>query len=215
MAKTVADLLKRIGVHVNGEAEAPSSGSDEEALWIECLDNAQDDWVSAHDWEVLRKTYNTTLAQSGTSLGLPSDFIKLDGYPLIDGNEYEEIRPEEESLFDDENYVVVGGNEAEGYYLGIHSAPTSNVSVSVRYFSRPTALTTTTFISPCPNPNFLVASAAAKILKNRGDSKFTLFEQEANLLLARMLESETTKLDQFDNSVRDHLSKMGYRPGED
>lgn len=205
-----------MGANINGEAVAPDSGSDEEALWIEYLDNAQDDWVSAHDWEVLRKTYDTILAQSGTSIALPDKFIKLDGYPKIDGKEYEEIRPEEESLYKNENYVIVGGNEADGYYLSIHPAPTSNVTVSIRYFSRPTALTTTTFISPCPNPNYLVANASAKVLKARGDSKFTLFEQEANLLLARMLESETVKLDQFDSSIPSYIEKRRpFIPGED
>jgi len=213
---TVADILKSIASNVNGEASAPTAGSDDETLWMNLVQSSQSDWDSTHDWEVLRKTYDTTMAQSGTSVALPADFKKLDGYPVINGSEYEEIRPEDTPLYENSDYVLVGGNPADGYYLTVYSALTSNASVSIRYFARPTTLATTTQIPVLTNPDYLVAQTSMKILRQRGDPKFTLFQQEADLLLARMVEEEIRTYDQKDTSIPHWAEKTKYFvPGED
>ena len=212
---TVSELLTRIAANVNGEATAPTSGSTEESHWLNLLDSAQDDWANSEDWPGLRKTFLSTVAQSGTSVALPTDFVKIDGYPSFGGSNYEEIRPEEVALFAGDNYFFPGGNQSDGFWLNF-PAQNSGTSVSIPYFSRPTTLATTSTISPCPDHNYLVARTSEKILRARGDPKFTLFQQEADLLLARMLDSQLRTYDQFDSRIP-HEAERSYefRPGVD
>jgi hypothetical protein len=212
---TVSQLLTRIAANVNGEATAPSSGSTEETHWINLLDSSQDDWSGADDWPALRKSFMSTVAQSGTSIGLPTDFVKLDGYPSVGGSNYEEIRPEEVTLYLGESYCYPEGNQSEGFWLTV-PPQVSGTSVSIPYFSRPTSLATTTTISPCPDHNFLVAQTSMKILRARGDPKFTLFQQEADLLLVRMLDSRLRTYDQFDSRIPHEAERTyGFRAGVD
>jgi len=201
-----------MALHLNGDIEVPSG--DEYSLWLEALNQTQNDWYELdYNWEGLRKTQRTTLLQSGTSIGLPSDFVKLDGFPKFDGNERAEIRIEDEGLYSSTDaYVTVDLAEK---YLSVHPAAATTITADVRYWSMPASLTTGTDISKCPSDQYLTIGATSKVLFARDSVKYSKFSDEAEALLARMLSKEVTKGVQMDTSIRNYAAKRGFRLGVD
>lgn len=201
-----------MAVHVNGDTSAPTTGDDEYLLWQEALNQAQDDWAGVDfNWPTLRKTLNTTILASGTSLGLPSDFKKLAGYPQFEGIEFPEVRPEEVSRFETSDaYVTVDYNDLS---MAVHPARTSTEAVAIRYWSRPTSLATTTASSLCPNDNYLVYAATAKVLFSRDDGKYVEFETKAETLLQQMIGDAVHEGEQMDTRVKSRQELQGFTLG--
>ena len=201
-----------MAVHLNGDIEVPAG--DEYDLWLEALNQAQDDWFELdYNWEGLRKTQQTTLLQSGTSVGLPSDFVKLDGFPKLDGKEFVEISIEDTGLYDTgDAYVTI---DLADKYMSVSPAAATTITAAVRYWSRPTSLATTSATSKCPSDQYLIINATSKILFSRDSVKYSTFKDEAEALLARMLSKEVTKGIQKDTSIKNYAAKRGFRLGVD
>lgn len=210
--KTLSQLLSSMAVHINGDTDVPTTGDDEYLLWQEALNQAQDDWASVDfNWPTLRKTLNTTILVSGTSLGLPSDFRKLDGYPTFNGTEFPEVRPEEVARFETTDaFVTVDYNNLS---MAIQPARTSTETVGIRYWSRPTSLATTTATSLCPSDNYLIYSAAAKVLFSRDDGKYVEFETKAETLLQQMIGGAVHEGEQMDTRVKSRQELQGFTLG--
>lgn len=204
MSSSVSTLLSNMAVHINGEIDAPTTGDDEYNLWLNSLNQAQDDWYETdYNWETLRSISHTTMGVSGTSLSLPADFTKLDGFPKVGGEEYQEIRVEEQGRFlSTDKYVIV---DLANKILGVNPALASTVSVDIRYWSRPTAMATTSATSPCPSDNYLVYNAASKILFQQENPKYKELSNRADILLSQMIGKETNKSDQMDTSIKNTL----------
>lgn len=210
--KTLLQILSSIAVHVNGDTTAPTTGDDEYLLWQEAVNQAQEDWANIdYNWPQLRKTLNTTILVSGTSIGLPSDFRKLDGYPTFLGVEFPEVRPEEVWRFlSSDAFVTVDYNSN---YLSVSPARASTESVAIRYYSRPTSLATTTSMSLCPNDNYLIYSATAKILLSRDDGKYVEFENKVETIVQQMIGADVHEGEQMDTRVKSKTELRGFTLG--
>lgn len=213
MALTRNQILQRVAANANGEATAPSG--DELSQWLEFLASSDSEWNTAYDFQSMVKTYNTTMAQSGTSVALPDDFKeKFAGYVKVNGALHEEFDVVEATIASG-GYVTWGGNQSSGYYMNLSRALTSNASVAVPYHSRVTSLATSTAISPCPNPEFLVARTTEHVLLNRGQPEYVEFQQRADLLLQRMVNAEVSADMQKNNTIRTQAELDGFTLGED
>lgn len=210
--KTLTQLMTSMAVHINGEAVPPTVGDDEWLLWKEALDQTQSDWATTdYNWPQLRKTLNTTLLVSGTSIGLPGDFRKLDGYPTFLGTEFPEVRPEEVARFSETDaYVTVDYNTN---YLSVNPARASTSAVAIRYFSRPTSLATTTSVSLCPSDNYLVYGATAKVLFSRDDAKYADFEAKVDVIMNQMIGADVHEGEQMDTRIKSKQELRGFTLG--
>lgn len=210
--KTLTQLMTSMAVHINGEATAPTVGDDEWLLWQEALDQTQNDWATTdYNWPQLRKTLNTTLLVSGTSIGLPGDFRKLNGYPTFLGTEFPEVRPEEVARFSETDaYVTVDYNTN---YLSVNPARASTSAVAIRYFSRPTSLATTTSVSLCPSDNYLIYGATAKVLFSRDDAKYSDFEAKTDVIMNQMIGADVHEGEQMDTRVKSRQELRGFTLG--
>ena len=210
--KTLLQLLSSMAIHINGDTTAPTVGDDEYLLWAEAVNQTQDDWAGVdYNWPQLRKTLNTTILVSGTSVGLPTDFRKLDGYPEFNGVAFPEVRPEEVTRFSSTDALVTIDYNTN--YLSVSPARASTESVAIRYHSRPTSLATTTAISLCPSDNYLVFGAVGKVLLSRDDGKYVEFESKADTLLQQMLGQDVHEGEQMDTRVKSRQELSGFTLG--
>lgn len=215
MSSALSSLLERLALHINGDITAPTTGDDEYNLWQSALNQAQDDWYETdYNWETLRKTFRTTLATSGTTISLPTDFTKLDGYPKFGGTEYQEVRVEENERFaDTDEYVNV---DLAQNLLYVNPPAVSALSAEIRYWSRPTSMTTPTATSPCPSDNYLVYNAASKLLFQQENPKYRELKDQADILLAQMIGKEVNKSEQADTSIKNTIqTKYNFTLGVD
>lgn len=216
LSLTKDQIFRRVAAAVNGEATAPTTTETDYGAWTEYLEEANQEWPLAYDFRVNEKTYQATAPASGTSLPAPNDVIKLLGFPEVDGSQYVQINAEDEAIHS--NYFILKGNSRDGFYFKtspLRGTGATFVTASVRYLATPTALATGSSVSPCPEPNFLVKRLTAKVLKQRGDSAFTLYDDEADLILARMIEQEVVQFTQFDHRTKSTFSTTGFTVGED
>lgn len=210
--KTLVQLMSSMAIHINGDTNNPTIGDGEYLLWQEAINQAQDDWANTdYNWPQLRKTLNTTLLVSGTSVGLPTDFRKLDGYPTFLGVEFPEVRIEEIARFNETDaFVTIDYNQN---YMSVNPARASTEAVAVRYYSRPTSLATTTAVSLCPSDNFLIYSATAKILFSRDDGKYVEFESKSETLIQQMIGADVHEGEQLDTRVKSKQELKGFTLG--
>ena len=139
------DILTKVSAFANGEATLPTG--DEYTQWNEFLATADKEWNQAYDFQGMIKIYRTTLAQSETSISLPSDFKeKFAGYIEIGGDKYPEYSIIESTITSGD-YVTWGGNQNSGYYMNLSMPRSEHSSVVVAYHSRVTSLSTGTSIS--------------------------------------------------------------------
>lgn len=210
--KTLIELMSSMAIHVNGEFVAPTVGDDEYILWQEALNQAQNDWAGIdYNWPQLRKTLNTTILQSGTSLALPADFRKLDGYPVFNGNQFPEVKIEEVARFSENDAFVA--IDYGSMYMAVSPARTSTEYVTFAYHSRPTSLATSTAISLCPSDNYLIYNATAKILFSREDGKYVEFETKASELSQQMIGADVHEGVQMDTRVKSKQELRGFTLG--
>ena len=201
-----------MAVHINGDTTAPTTGDDEYLLWVEALNQAQDDWATIdYKWPQLMKTLNTTLLVSGTSIGLPNDFRKLEGFPTFAGTQFPEVDINDVARFDTrEAFVSIDYN---GNYLAVSPARTSTERVAIRYNSRPTSLSTTTSSSLCPNDNYLIYNATSKVLFTRDDGKYVDFDAKAETLAQQMIGADVHEGIQMDTRIKSKQELRGFTLG--
>lgn len=216
LALTKDQIFTRVAAAVNGEAIAPATTETDYDTWSEYLEEANQEWPLAYDFRVNEKTFQTTGPVSGTSLQAPDNVIKLLGFPEVDGCQYPEIKSEDEALHS--GYFIRKGNNQDGFYF--RTSPLKGtggtfVTASIRYLATPTAMATGSSISPISDPNFLVKRVTAKVLKQRGDSAFTLYDDDADTILARLIEQEVVQFTQFDSRTKDTFTTNGFVIGVD
>ncbi len=213
MATTKSDILQRVSSNVNGTATVPSG--DELSLWSDYLEDANQEWPNAFDFQVLIQTYKTTMLQSGTSVALPADFKeKFAGLIDIEGALFEEYSRQEATRTTG-NFVTWGGNQADGYWLNVSAALYSTSYVHAPYHSRPTSLSTLTSISPIPNPEFLIDRVSEKALRQRGQPEYADFQDKADLLLQRMVANEVSTDIGRNNQIRTEAELQNFTIGDD
>lgn len=226
MRLTVSEMMQRIASTTNQEAETPTSGSDEYALWLSFINQAYDQWAEAHDWEELRYDYYPSITGTGAaSVSMPSTFRKLAGTPIVyientQGVEYEEILPERaKNTESTDRYVTVRGNLGTGYHVIFNPGTlASGASVMIPYFGMPTALVSSGEYSIVPDPQYLVDKAVAYILKSRSDPRFQIEEGHARERLMMMVENaNAAKYNSYGGQapLQTEEQRMGFRMGRD
>ena len=211
---TKSEILKRVASYANADATTPTG--DELNQWSEYLELAQEEWFRAYDPQVLIKVFNTTMAQSGTSVALPADFKgKFAGFININGKLSEEFKPSEHDILSGAQAVKWGGNSSTGFYMVLSQALTSNASLAIPYHSRATSLSTLTSVSPIPDSQFLVTRTTEYVLMQRGNPTYVEFQAKADLLLQRMVAAEVSTDIQRNKTIRTSAEYSGFTFGED
>ena len=211
MAKTLEELLKDMSLNLNGDVSIPDG--DEYDLWVRALNLSQDDWAETdYNWPSLKITSYATLQQSGTSVALPVGFEKLDGFPMIGGTEYPEIRNEEVSLHENDAYVITNFRTNS---LSVHPAAETTVQVAIPYFSSAISFTTLTDVSLCPSDNYLSNRATYRILLQRSNPKYVEFQNSADSDMLKMISKDASTLDQKNTSIKSKVVQGGFILGRD
>lgn len=212
MARTVSDILEKIGAYVDQDTDLPDEP--ELSVRISYIDDAQDEWAGAYTWEALR-TKGSLSATSGASYGLPTDFRDLMSpvfdVTLDDDNEYPEVKPADrfKKASTDKYCYIVGDT------ITINPPPTSAASLLFDYQKIPTALVSTNQISPIPRPEYLVKRGIAYVLESRSDTRFPQVKEDSQIMLDRMIEEEDVPSGGQLNRVPDWQRSQGFTLGED
>lgn len=221
---TLQDLQEQIASEMDQSDSAPTAGDTDWNIRRTALNRALIDWENSNDWDSLKVVYNSKVTAAGfATLGLPSDFKKLDGFPGIvwDGatfNEFQVVDPSTNRLYtDSDKYVNIFDNAKDGKRMYIH-APTlsSGASVQFTYYKSPQSLASATDIVEVPDPTYLVQRALYLIYKGREDGRFPEAKVEADRILARMIENEASRgLAYKDRSIPNSLESQNFRIGRD
>ncbi len=185
------------------------------------LDRANRDWAESYDWKDLLKVHNGNISTSSANASyvLPADFKKLDGNLRVGGltSPLLVVNPTDNGRYvDSDNFVNVIGNENTGRVMYLHtSALASGTSIQFTYFSQVTSLATTTSVSPCPDPTFLVQRALYYFYKATEDARFPEAKAESDKILARMIESENSLGKAYVDRTLQVPSAGGFRIGRD
>jgi len=193
MSMDLSDLQKQLAAKLDGEATAPTVGSDDWNLRWALLNEAQRDWAERYDWEVLRKTTSTSVVSGNASYALPATFRRMERAVVVGGTNYHEVEPIEAAYFgsNSNQYFYVTGNPEDGYALNLNPTPTSGpTTMTYSYYTYPANLSNASSVSPISNPFFLVQSAYARLLELDEDQRFPAAKAEAEGILMQMLENE-------------------------
>ena len=226
MSWTLQDLENQMANELDQSATAPTAGGADWNLRLNALNRALFDWSESYDWRALLKVHNgvVSTASANASYVLPSDFRKLDGFPTItyDGVNTEQFTPidttKNHQYTDTDQYVNILGNPRDSQILYIHARSlVSGASVQFTYYAYPASLASTTNVTECPDPTFLVQRALYYVYKAKEDGRFPEAKTESDKILARLLENENT-LGQAhrDNRVPNwNQSRYGFKIGRD
>jgi len=221
---TLQDAQEQIASEMDQSATAPTAGGTDWNIRKNALNRALIDYENSSDWDNLKVVYNSKVTAAGfATLGLPTNFKKLDGFPGIvwDGstfNEFPVVDPSTNRLYlDSDKYVNVFTNEGDGKYMYIHASTlSSGASVQFTYYKSPQSLASATNVIECPDPTFIVQRALYYIYKGREDGRFPEAKVEADRILARMIENEASRgLAYKDRSIQNQLEQKGFRIGRD
>lgn len=226
MSWTLQDLQNQMANELDQSASAPTAGGSDWSVRLNALNRALFDWSESYDWRTLLKVHNglVSTASANASYALPSDFRKLDGFPLItwDGSNSDQFTPidatKNRQYTNTDKYVNILGNPRDGQVMYIHASQlVSGASVQFTYWKSPTSLASASNVAECPDPSYLVQRALYYVYKAKEDGRFPDAEVQSQRILARMLENENT-LGQAhaDNRIPNwNQSRYGYRIGRD
>lgn len=190
---TLLELQKQLAAKVDGEAIAPTVGSDDWNLRGAILNEAQRDWAERYDWDALREISVTSAVSGMATYALPATFRRMERYVVIGGLDYSEVEAIEAAYMPSSNdkYFHVTGNPDDGFILSVNPTPSSGpTTMSYAYYTYPSAMSTASAVSPCSNPYFLTQSAYSRLLEIDEDPRFASGRAEAEAILAQMLENE-------------------------
>lgn len=207
-------------------ATAPTTGGTDWNIRLNALNRALFDWGEAYDWSVLKKVYNGVISTStgNASIAMPAGFRKLDGFVRIayNGINVADFTPVDvtrnaEYITNDQVVNILGNDKDARTVYVPYVTLTSGASVQFTYWASPVSLSTTTSLTECPDPTFLVQRALYYLYKGREDGRFPESKEEADRILIRMIENENT-LGQAHSDNRIHNwneTRYSYRIGRD
>ena len=221
MATTLIQIQEGIaGFLDNTASAAPSTG----AAWARrtgYINRAQQEWSEVFDWRNLYKEYNAVVsAPSGmTSYAMPADFRRPAGHPIRDGEKYSVITAftKVDMVAGDRIAWVLGTPGSYTLVMRWNTVAAGLASLTVPYYSTPTALSTTGAISPCPDPEYLIAKAIAMELRSlvKDHESAGREDARADLILRRMIETENVPSYGTENRIIASDEKRGFIFGQD
>lgn len=224
MAIDITEVEKRINSIVAQDPTSPTAGGDDWNLYLKYINISQGEWENAYDWSTLYKEVNTLSSTStaNATLSLPGDFKKLDGFLKICDetnatHEYSQILPHEKSQYNevDKFFYILGypGSFSMVINPGTHG---SGASIYYSYYASAASLVSPSDVSMCPDPEYLVQRSVGYLWESRDDGRFPTAKEEADRILARMLESENVKGVSYNDKVKTcEESRYGWRIGRD
>lgn len=226
MPISVDEVQGRIAAVLDQDQNTANISSADYSLRLSYLNMAQREWAESADWDVLYREYNTRTSTStgNASVAMLGDFRKLASFPKItyDGSTtelFEEIRPQEKGQkADTDRYVMMLANASQGTFTMFVNAGTlaSGASIMAPYYTSPASLASPVDVSRIPNPEYLVQRTLAYVWESRGDERFPQAKLEADKILQRMLEFESTKGEGFYNVVKtQEETRYDFRWGRD
>lgn len=216
MTWNVQTAQEQIAYEVDQSSSAPSAGGTDWTIRLGLLNRALFDWAESYDWSALKKVHNGLVSTSSAnaSYALPSDFRKLDGFPIIvsdgrTGYDFPAVDPSRNNEYTEtDKYVNVFPN---GRVMYIHASTlASGASVQFTYYASPASLASGLDSIVMPDPTYIVQRALYYLYKGREDGRFPEAKQESDRILMRMIENENTLgLAYVDRHVQS--GKPGYK----
>jgi len=217
---TLSDVLARVAAYINQDTTIPT-GSDL-TVFTNFVNQSQDQWADSYVWrKQLMKQYSPTISVSQTSLAMPSDFDRM-ASPVYDlsvsdsvSNRYFELVPDQRFLTDSTaKYCYLVGDNSTGRALNFNPPLASGASLGFDYMARPASLTTLTSLVTCPSDQYIVLKTIAKILSARSDPRFTIIEDQAEVLMGHMMDDEAAATGGMNNQTRQQFDRDNFRIGE-
>ena len=192
MRITVDEVQSRIAALVDQNQDTADITDDDYALRLSYLNMALSEWAEVNDWQTLYAEYNMNVSTaSNASILLPTDFRKLASFPLIDGTQYPQTRPQDQGQYlDTDKRVEVVGNNQDRFVLRVYGSLACGASVKVPYYATPQSLATSTDIAEIPNSDYLVKRSVAYLWEASEDPRFPQMKGEADRILSNMIEFE-------------------------
>lgn len=222
MALTVTEIQNRIASILDKSPSAPTEGGTDWNTRLKYMNMAEAEWAELYDWQALYKEYGTQTSTStgNASITMPTDFRRLATYPVIEGNEYAEIRPQERgSKSVTDKYVYFMGNPLDGYTMVVNPGQlASGASITVPYYAGAGSLASGSSMSMIPDPNYLVQRTIAFHWESSGDERFPQAKAESDKIMQRLLERETVHSEAANDASRVRTteeSRLGFRLGRD
>jgi hypothetical protein len=212
---TIEQLFAATAADAKGRATSPTAGSTEWNQWLSWTNEELHAFAEAHDWpELTNHNYSLNVAASGSSLALPTNFKKLAGALVVNGDFHNEVDPDQFKTYVQGSKVFHTGFDG-GWYVNWKTPVTSATSVIIPITVYPTSLATTTHTVNLRNPMYLVKRLKVRIFKYRQDPIFTEMEAEANLMLNQMIENEYYKHAQYKGGAVTREEEAGFTLGID
>lgn len=229
MAKgDLTELQTRIASFLDTSSTVPTTTSKEYIRRTNYINRAQQEWSEVYDWRSLYNEYHELIsAPSGTSThSLPDGttptlpaFRKMAGHPIIDGDVFTDVSPFERPDISSSSRIsyILGTPSLYKLVIRWAESPAGLVSMTLPYYSSPASLTTGTEISPCPDPEFLIAKAIAMELRSlvKDHERAEAEDARAELILKRMIETENTLSYGNTRTIKTPERKKGFVFGED
>ncbi len=215
----VSSVLTDVASYINQDPTAPT-GTDL-TMWINLVNQAQNEWADVYQWKQLRNTINLTVNLSQVSFGLPANFKKMMS-PVYDYSvgpnqptQYYEIPPQQRfQAATTDKYVYILGNAITGYSLNLNPAAASGASLVFDIQTTVSSLATGNDTVTCPSQQYLSLRTMAKILSARSDPRFPQVYSESQNLLSSMMEEEASLSGGTDNTVPNQYHLNNFRIGE-
>lgn len=225
MKITVDEIQSRIAAYTDQDENTSNISSTDYSLRLKYINMALTEWQEAYDWQSLYSEYNVLISTptGNASVALPTDFRKLASYPVISNagstDLFPETRPQEAGQYaSTDKRVEILGNPQDNYILRVYGTTlSSGASVKIPYYMSAQSLASATNIAEIPNPDYLVKRSIAYLLEAREDARFPQMKQEAERILATMIDYENTfgEASTFDRVKTVEETKHGdYRWGE-
>lgn len=225
MGWSLSEMQAQMAAVIDISGTAPTEGDSDWSLRLRALNRAQVDLQEAYDWRWALKTINTLTSQAtgNVTVTLPSDFRKLATSPNITWDGATSDRFPEINLVDvnkyvsSDKFVYVLGNPRDNYSFIVHASDlASGASINYSYYSTLPSLVSGSDQTMAPDPTYLVQKATAYVLSASGDNRFPVFDAKADDILARLIEKENVRGDNFDDRIKTKLeSRSSFRLGRD
>lgn len=221
---TLQDFQENIASEMDQSPTAPTAGGTDWNIRKNAANRALIDWQNSNEWDSLKVVFNGNITVAGyATLGLPGNFSKLDGLPVIawDGSntfQFQVYNPSNNNnYYDSDKYVNIFDNARDGKYMYIHANTlSSGASVQFTYYKSPQSLASAIDIIECDDPTFILQRSLYFIYKGREDGRFPEAKVEADRILARMIENQASRgLAYKDRSIPNGLQQSGFRIGRD
>ena len=220
MARVSTDEVQsRIASIVDQDQNTANISSGDYALRLKYMNMALSEWQESYDWQTLYTEFNSLVSTStgNASIALPTDFRKLASFPMItwDGtttDSFPETRPQEAGRYNaTDKRIEILGNPQDAYTMRVYGVTlVSGASVKVPYYMSAQSLVSPANIAEIPNPEYLVKRSIAYLWEAREDSRFVVMKQEAERILAQMIDYENVFSEASTNDRIKSVDEMRF-----